>query len=629
MGFFLLINISWYNLIEIKGGFMPVKQYKNRKDVPDKYKWDLESMLQGKTPEQLIKEFEKLFKDLIAVKDSKYESKEAFLKALKKEDELSKISYILQNWAFNKLSENLVDGQANAFAQNFQFLAYNLAQELGPEEPRIFANQKNIEKWLEGKEFEVYRSTYARIFETKKHQLPKAIQEFRVAESRADIHAEQTFAILTDAETDFGFATDSKGKEIKVTRANVMALAKHKDKKVRKTSSLSFRQGFLNHKETLSNLLYQHFKHTTTWAKLEKFDSTIDYLLFDDRSSEKLLLSLYQSVQNNKQIRKQYKDLYSKAYKVKYKEAPTKYDMKMPLVDVQSEYTIETMQKEVLNAFKPFGKEYTDVIEKAFAEKWIDYQPVDNKRSGAYSIGETYSLDKKYILMNNEGTIYSMETLAHELGHSMHSYFSDKANHIREAGYKIFVAEIASIFNELMLFDHMLKTSDNDKLKFKIRQQIAEGFESTVFRQVQWSNYEYDLYKAIEEGKPVSTFKQIAEVYYENSKKYAVKIDKFKEEDQFAAIYVPHFYYDFYVYKYAIGQLVANIFFQRYKEHGPKALEEYVEKFLSAGSRLTPLEVLKANGIDLEDPKTYEAGFAPAYENIKELNKLAKKLFKF
>lgn len=607
---------------------MPVKQYKNRTEVKEKYKWDLEAMLQGKKPEELAEKFKKMFKELIEIKDSKYESKEAFLKALKKEDEVQKLAYILENWSFNKASENIVEPTINAFAQEFQFMFYNLNQEMGPEEPRIFANQAKIEKWLKEKEFVPYRSTYARIFETKKHQLPKAIQEFRVAESRADIHADEVFNILTDVEMEYGFAKNSKGKKIEVTRANRFALLKHPDAQVRKSSSLAYKKAYLKNKESLANLLYQHLKHATTWSKLQKFDNVIDSLVFGDRSSEKLLLSLYDSVQSHKNLQKEYRTIWNKAYKVKYKQAPTKYDYFMPLVNVQAEYSIEEMQKEVLASFAPFGEEYTDMIKKAFDERWVDYQPITNKRSGAYSISNTYSLDKKYILLNNDGSLESMETLAHELGHSMHSYFSDKHNHIREANYKIFVAEIASIFNELMLFDHLLNTSKDDKLKFKIRQQIAEGFFATTFRQTQWSNYEYDVYKAIEAGKPVSTYKQLAEIYYGTVQKYSAKPPKYKEDDQYASIMVPHFYYGFYVYKYAIGQLCANIFFQRYKEQGPKALEDYINNFLAAGSKLTPLEVLKANGIDLEDPKTYEAGFAPAYENVKELKKLAKKLFK-
>lgn len=607
---------------------MAVKQYKNRKDIPNKYKWDLEDMLKGKDIRDLVKEFETLFKKLIEVKESKFATKESFLASLKLEDKLLGMQLIIENYMMNKSSENVVDSEINSLSEEIEFIAHQLAEQMGPEEPRIFANESKIKKYLKEPEFEPYRSSYKKFWETKKHQLPKAIQEFRIGESRADINVEEVFNILTDSEIEFGYATSSKGKKIKVTHANKLSLSKNKDKMVRKTAEDSYEKGYLKHKESLSNILFQTFKNTAVWAKLEKFDSVIDMLVFADKSSDKLLLSLYEAVKSHKDLPSEYAKLWRKAYEIRYKEKPTRYDAFMPLVKVKGEWTIEEMQQIILEAFKPYGKEYTDVVKKAFNENWIDYQPVANKHSGAYACGGTYSFDKKYILMNNDGSFESIETLAHELGHAMHSYFSDKHNHIREASHSAFVAEIASIFNELMLFDHVLKTSDNDKFKFQIRQQMAEGFKSPVFRQVRFSNYEYNLYKAIEQGKPMSTYKQLAELYYETSKDYFVKPSKYKEDNQLEAVIVPHYYYGFYVYKYAIGQLVANIFFERYKKHGQVALQEYVDKFLKEGSRMDPLEILKANGIDLEDPKTYEEGFAPAYENIKELKKLASKIFK-
>ena len=211
----------------------------------------------------------------------------------------------------------------------------------------------------------------------------------------------------------------------------------------------------------------------------------------------------------------------------------------------------------------------------------------------------------------------------------MHSYFSDKHNSLSNSNYKIFVAEIASIFNELMLYDHILTNSDNDELKFKIRYEMMSGFDATVRRQVAWSKYEYNLYKEIEEGKPYSSYSAIAKLYFESLKPFNVWKDKeLVEDEQYASVYVPHFYYGFYVYKYAIGQLVANIFFGKYKKEGPEALQEYIKKFLSAGGSDFPLNILKNAGVDLNDPKTYKFGFDAARENLAELEKLGDKIFK-
>lgn len=608
---------------------MKPRQFKKRTEIPEKYKWDLDYLLGGKTIEELIEKFEIRARELIKVKEKKYESKESFLKALIKSEKNTKLLFKISNYISNSINQDIVDPKVNALAEKTNFMMYNLAQEEGAELPRILKHEKQIKKWIKEVKFVSFKKKFERIFEDKKHTPSKEIQEYRILASRGDVDATNIFEIITDSELDYGFAISSKGKKTKITSANRIKLSKSNDAKVRKTSAISYAKGYLKHKESLSNLLFQHFKLGVTEAKIHKFNNVIDSLVYSDRGSEKLLHSLYNSVQNNLDIFKEAREIQSKSYKAKFNEKMTRFDLARDIVKVKTEYTIEESQKLVLDALKPFGKEYTDVVKIAFSERWIDYMTIDNKRSGAYSIGQTYDIDKKYILMNHDGTLRAVETLAHEVGHSMHSYFSDKHNTLEESQYTIFVAEIASIFNELMLFDHILKNTTNNKLKFQIRKQMADGFSGTVLKQIMWSNYEYDLYKEIEAGRPASTYEAISKIYFNNSKKYSLKSNiKYKANDQWAAIMVPHFYYDFYVYKYAIGQMVANIFFQKYKEQGKPAIEHYIKMFLSVGGKDDPIVMLKKAGVDLEDPMTYEIGFKLARENVKELNTLAKKIFK-
>ena len=604
------------------------KNYKKRSDVPAKYKWDLDFLLEGKTIEQRLEQLFKELKKNIAIKDSKYLTKEALLKYLKTNDKNTILINKIYNYLNNKLNENVTDPKINQLLQTFQFEMFKINEALGPELPRIMKHKNNIKKWIELPSFKNYKKGYEKVFEEEKHQLSKAIQEYRTKAARGNVEVATPFSILTDAELVFEDAIDSKGKKHKVNHATMSKLNKHNDVKLRKTASEAYKKAYLNVKETLSNFIFQHFKHATVEAKLRKFNSTIDYLVFDDRASEKLLLSLYNAVQKNVPTLKKAKSIHKKIYKARYGTTMTKYDFAREIVKAKSNLTIEEQQKLVLNSFKPFGKEYTDMIKKAFKEKWIDYSSYPGKRTGAYSIGAAHGLDKKLILMNDEGSIRSAETLAHELGHSMHTHFSVENNPVTLSDYKIFVAEIASIFNELMLFDYILNTSKDDKLKLQIMHQMVSGFDGTVFRQTEWSNYEYDMYKAIEQGIPVSNYTAISELYINNSKKYATNPNKkFKPEDAYSSVRVPHYYYGFYVYKYAIGQLVANIFFNRYKKQGKEALQDFIKNFLSIGGSLDPLETLKHNNIDLEDPKTYEEGFKAFKDNVKEYETLAKKVY--
>ena len=606
------------------------KQFKTHKEVPNKYKWDLSFLLEGKTIEERMDELIKMVRATIKDKDSKYDSKHAYLKSLKTEDKITEKYFKVHNYLVNNGALNTVDPVIKGLQQKLQFAMYEIDQEMGPEQPRFNKHVDKIKEWIKDKDFDPYRRDIQDKIDSKKHQLPDAIQEFRLQESRADIDAGDIFTILTNAELDFGEAEDSKGNKTKITNANRSVLMKSLDKKIRITTNKNYINGYMRHKSTLSNLLFQHFKKASVWSKLTKHNSTIDYLVYGDRVNEDFLKTLYKAVESNIHLFKKARKWHGKFYEAKFNEKITKYDYSVDLVDVKAEYSPEEAMELVLESVKPFGDEYYNKVKDAFfKENWVDMMPVKNKRTGAYSIGASWGLDKKLIEMNFDGTIRSVETLAHEMGHSMHSYFSDTRNPISQSQYPIFVAEIASIFNELLLFDHLLNNSKDEKLRFHILQSIVEGFQATVWRQVMWSNYEYDLYKAIEKGQPISSHEALSKFYFDSTKKYNIK-DKeaeYKPETAYECFMVPHYYYGFYVYKYAIGQLVANIFFQKYKEEGVESLQEYIDKFLTSGARDWPLEVLKGAGVDLNDPKTYTYGFK-AFENaINKWVESGKKVF--
>lgn len=602
--------------------------YQTRKEVPNSEKWDLTFLLDGHTLNEQIAKLVKILKDLITIKISRYQQLDLFITALKKEDEATILANKILNYLANWCNENISDPQPNQLLEEFEFQMYQLEAEKGPELPRIFAYEKQIRTYLKTPALKPYVSYYERIFRTKKHQLPPEIQKFRTITLRGDINTINPFSILTDTELHFEPAYSSENKKHVLNHSTYQKLMKSPDAKLRKSAMDNYQQAYLNVKQTLANFLYQHFKKVTIEAKITKHDSPIAYLLYDDHFSEQKLLTLYQVTQDNiKHYQKAYQ-LHQRIYQAKFKVPMQKYDLKVPLVKSDIKYSVAQHQKMVLASLAPMGKEYNDIAQKAFAENWVDFATYPGKATGAYSIDDTYGLSKKLILMNDFQDIYSTMTLAHELGHSLHSYFSDQYQHLREAGYRIFVAEIASIFNELLLTDYILKTSDNKELKFEILQQAISEFGLSVYRQVEWSDYEYQVYQAIAKGKALSTFEALSKVYQNNALKYQkVKGEKITAQDAFWAIMVPHFYLDFYVYKYAIGQLCACIFFQRYQEKGQAALNDYINNFLKMGQKLEPLDLLKHNGIDLADPKTYQIGFNWYKDAITKWEEIAKTIF--
>ncbi|QZE12646.1 oligoendopeptidase F [Mycoplasma sp. Ms02] len=609
---------------------MAAKEYAKYTDIPSEYRWNLEDILEGQTYEELFDATVQAFKKLIEVKDSKYESIENYIQAMKYSEEYTLLSFRLNNYLSNNQNTNVVDPTWEEKSQQVSNTFARLSQELGSEENRMYQHVDKLNEWKHDPRLSLYERSIEDTIDSFKYKLSDEVEEYIIKKSRGNASPSTIFSILTNSELVFKDAVDSKGKKYTLNKANYSTLMKKNDKQLRKSAMENYADAYLDHKSTLSQTLYQQFKGLVVEAETRGYKSAVEMLTYDDRVPEESLLNLYEQVSSRVvPTFKKYREYTKKFYKAKYGEKMERWDSQRELVSVKSEYTVEEAKDLVTQALMPFGQEYIGQINKAMNEQWIDFMPAKGKRSGAYSIGGSYGLSKKYILMNFDGQLRSVETLAHELGHSMHSYYSDTRQPLVQSQYPIFLAEIASIFNELMLFDHLLKTSNDDKLKFYILQTMIDGFIGTVLRQVEWSNYEYNLYKAIQEDKPASSWQAISQLYYENANKYAIKPAKEKvDRHLIASIYVPHYYYHFYVYKYAVGQLAANYFFAQYKKHGTSALQDYINNFLSAGCSDYPLEILKSNGIDLNSEDFYKDGFDYVKELIDEWIELGKKIFK-
>lgn len=609
---------------------MQIKNYKKYSDIPKKYKFDLDFLLENEKIEDLLKIFFDSYENLINQKDSKYETIDSYLEYLEASKENSLLFNKISNYISNNISTNVVDPKFNKIYQELQFKFFEMSKKLGSEENRIFKNEEKLREWLKDERLKIHKRSLEYILDSKKHKLSDDIEDFLTKTSRADVNADEVFSILNNSELDYGFAISKTGKKTKISIANRMKLLKNSDESVRKSTSLNWTKASIKHRQSFSNLLFQHFKYISTWANVRNYPSSVESIIESDKADIKLLDTIYNQVQKAMPLFQKYEAWKKKFFKKRFKKDMKKWDHFLPLVKVKNEYTIEEANDLVIKALKPFGQEYSDKVKEAFKSNWVDYLPVENKRSGAYSIGQSFGLEKKYILMNFDGTLRSVSTLAHEMGHSLHSYFSDTYQPFELSAYPIFLAEIASIFNELMLQDYLLSINENDKFKFSLLSESIEDFEGTVRRQTMWSNYEFDLYNAIDRGEAVSNFEAISEIYRKNALKYNLdpKIKFDKDDETIASVIVPHFYYDFYVYKYAIGYIVANVFFQRYKKYGTEKLEEYIDKFLKAGDSNWPILILKDAGIDLYSEEIYEEAFEVLDKKINEYIKIGKKIWK-
>lgn len=606
-----------------------LKKYNSYSDVEEKYKWDIEDILGNKTYQQLEDEYFDLYSKIIEIKDSKYNSLDQYVEYI----ELSKKFLILgnriSNYLDNKLNINIVDPTINKTISLFETKSQEYAKKLGSEANRIFQHKDKIKTWInDDRLIEVKKDLEATLQELD-HKLSDDVENYLNDTASGSPVPEDIFSIISDSEVDFGNVL-IKNKKIKITEGNRIALLKNKDEQVRKDVYFNYLNGYLKNKQSLARLIYQHIKEISVNALYRKYNSSLESILLQDHVDKKLLNIIYDAVQKHMYIFKKYNNAKKHFFKAKFNKKLEKWDYFLDLVNVKSSYTIEEAQKILLDVISIMPYEYPEIVKKAIDERWVDYVNVPSKRSGAYSIGGAAGMKKIYILMNFDGTLESVNTLCHEMGHSMHSYFSNKCQSPLRSSYPIFLAEIASIFNELLLNDYLISKSKNIQQQFYLLDSSINDFIGTVLRQTMWSNFEFDLYNAIDENKPLNTYEEIEKLYVENEKKYSTTSKSIKLGDprNVYSVMVPHFYYYFYVYKYALGYIVANVFFQKYKQEGQEALKNYINKFLSAGDIDWPANILKDAGVDIYNEDIYNLAFEVLNQKVDKYIKLGKKIFK-
>jgi oligoendopeptidase F len=299
------------------------------------------------------------------------------------------------------------------------------------------------------------------------------------------------------------------------------------------------------------------------------------------------------------------------------------YDLYAPLLaNVDLKYTIEESQKHILSALKPLGDEYVSVVQKGFRERWIDVYPTEGKRSGAYSNGSVYDVHP-YILLNYNGKYDDMSTIAHELGHTMHSYLSNTNQPYATSQYPIFVAEVASTFNEALLIDYMLKQIKDDNVKLSLLGNYLEGIKGTVFRQTQFAEFELRIHEMAEKGEPLTgdvmnnVYDEIVKKYYGHDKNVCIVDDEIKAEWMF----IPHFYYNFYVYQYATA-FTASAAISEQVLSGDKAATKHFIQFLSSGSTDYPVNLLKKAGVDMTTSGPFELTMKKMNHVMDEMEKI-------
>lgn len=423
--------------------------------------------------------------------------------------------------------------------------------------------------------------------------------------------------VFSYADLKFGDITDAEGNTVALNDTNYIPFMMGNNRGVRKSAFTTLYATYKQFSNTYAALLNGYVKEKTTLAKIRKFPTSLEASVFADEVPATIYNNLIESVNKNMQV---IYDYYALKKKVLGVDELHMYDIYAPLVgEIDEEYTYEQAVETVLDTVKILGDDYASVLEDGIKNRgWIDVFPTENKKGGAYSSGGGEI--QPYILLNYTETLNDISTLAHEAGHSMHTYFSSKNNLPQQTGYTIFVAEVASTVNELLLAHKLLRESDDKAQKRYILNQLMETYKGTLYRQTMFAEFEKQMHELVEAGE-VLTGDLLSEKYYAINQKYfgeGVVLDK---EIQYEWERIPHFYYNFYVYKYAICISAASAIVKRIETEGEAYVKKYIG-FLSCGGSKTPLDSLKVAEIDMTSPDVVNAAIEDFANVIKQFEEL-------
>jgi oligoendopeptidase F len=429
----------------------------------------------------------------------------------------------------------------------------------------------------------------------------------------------ETFSQLTNVDMKFGMVVDEQGKEITLSQSSYLSLLHRPDREVRRKAFHQFYQEFDDHKFSLAAAFASSVRADVFSAKIRKHPSAREASLFGDNVPVTVYDNLVSTVRKHLPVLHEYYDLRKELLGL---DQIHQYDTFVPLVEkVQTDVSFHQAIELVIEALKPLGEEYVKTLREGMNSRWVDRYETRNKRSGAFS-SSSYG-NPPYILMNYKADVFSdVFTLAHEAGHSMHSWFSQKHQLFQDYGYPIFLAEVASTFNEELLTHHLLKSADNPSMRAYLVDRQIEDIRGTLFRQTMFAEFEKSIHEIEENGGPLTldTFKK---VYRELLEAYFGPRFTIDQELSIECLRIPHFYSAFYVYKYATGISAAISLADKVLNGGPADVEAYLE-FLKAGGSKFPIETLRDAGVNMESPEPIEKALAQFAKRIGELRELLK-----
>lgn len=576
---------------------------KTRQEIKAEDKWAIEDLYETDEKwEEEYAEVEKMADKFLAYQGKLGASAKNLCDYLQYSDEVGKKAERVYVYANQKMHEDLGNTKYQGYAAKATNLSMKLAEVTSFAEPEILEIPKEtLEAFLtEDSGLSLYQRYFEEILRRKEHTLSKELEELLAKTIDMGNAASDIFQLFNNADLRFPDIIDETGKKVSLTHGRYISFLENHDRAVRKQAFQTLYHMYEKYKNTLAATYSASVKKDVFYANVRKYASSLQMALEDVNVPVSVYENLIETVHKNLSGMYRYVELRKKALHL---EELHMYDLYVPMVqEVEFKVDFETAKKMVKEGLAPMGEEYLQVLQQGFDERWIDIYENQGKRSGAYSWG-AYGTHP-YVLLNYQNNLNNVFTLAHEMGHALHSYYSDKTQPYIYAGYKIFVAEVASTCNESLLIHHLLNKTEDKKQKAYLINYFLEQFRGTLFRQTMFAEFEKITHELVER-KEVLTEENLCQIYYDLNKKYFGDGLVIDSEIAMEWARIPHFYNAFYVYQYATGFSAAIALSRRIMEKGEEGVKDYM-KFLTGGSSKDPIDLLRMAGVDMASPQPIE-----------------------
>ena len=586
-----------------------------RSDIPEKDKWAIEDMYAtDEAWEQDLARAKEMPEKIASYKGLLSTDSAKLLEYLRADDDMTVLLESLINYAQRRNDEDTRDAKYQDMVSRLEMLFVGISGAAAFVTPEILSiDDDTMERFFrEQPEMELYRLCIDRVRRKRAHILSEAEERIMALTGEMTGSPDNIFSMFNDADLKFPDATDKDGNKHQVTHGSYIPLMHSNDRELRKSAFESLYGVYENFRNTSAAVLASQVKCLTFRARARKYDSTLQAALDGNEVPVEVYKQLIEAVHENMHYMYKYVKLRKKLLGVDELHA---YDLYAPIVsDIEVKIPFEQAKQEVYDSLAPMGEDYRAIFSQGIKDRWIDVYENEGKTSGAYSAGARVH---PYVLLNHKDTLNCMFTLAHEMGHAIHSYLSNKNQPVVYSDYVIFVAEVASTCNEALLMQYLLKNTEDKKQRAYLINYFLEQFRTTLYRQTMFAEFELKINEMVAAGESL-TAEGLNELYGELNKLYFGDGIVLDDEIKLEWARIPHFYYDYYVYQYATGYSAAIALSQRILKYGEPAVKDYIG-FLKGGCSTDPISLLKGAGVDMATTQPINEALAMFGELVKEM----------